>query len=97
MDHLWQIGSPTVAAQELSVLREHCDTVGRDYDKIEKTVLSRMDPGNRGERAGVILGDEVGARPDPHFDAGDPRIGRRRQAEAPQRSTGRQRPRSSSD
>jgi hypothetical protein len=31
------------------LLREHCDPVGRDYDEIEKAVLSHMDPGNRGE------------------------------------------------
>jgi alkanesulfonate monooxygenase len=41
--------------RKLRVLREHCESVGRDYDDIEKTVVSHMDPGDRGERAGPIL------------------------------------------
>jgi alkanesulfonate monooxygenase len=40
---------------KLHVLRQHCEAVGRDYDDIEKTVVSHMDPGDRGERAGPIL------------------------------------------
>jgi F420-dependent oxidoreductase-like protein len=40
---------------KLRVLRQHCEAVGRDYDDIEKTVVSHTDPGDRGERAGAIL------------------------------------------
>jgi F420-dependent oxidoreductase-like protein len=40
---------------KLRVLREHCDVVGRDYDDIQKTVVSHMDPGDNGERAALIL------------------------------------------
>ena len=36
--------------RKLDVLREHCADVGRDYDDIEKTVMSSLDPGPRGER-----------------------------------------------
>ncbi|GAA3634929.1 LLM class F420-dependent oxidoreductase [Kineosporia mesophila] len=32
------------AAHKLEVLRGHCDTVGRDYDAIEKTTILRIDP-----------------------------------------------------
>jgi len=39
------VPDPETAAHKLDVLRRHCDTVGRDYDTIEKTVQgSRMDP-----------------------------------------------------
>jgi len=31
-------------AHKLDVLRAHCDTEGRDYDTIEKTILGRVDP-----------------------------------------------------
>lgn len=30
--------------KKLDVLRTHCNTIGRDYDEIEKTVGSRLDP-----------------------------------------------------
>jgi alkanesulfonate monooxygenase SsuD/methylene tetrahydromethanopterin reductase-like flavin-dependent oxidoreductase (luciferase family) len=33
-----------VVAHKLEVLRGHCDTVGRDYDSIEKTVIAMSDP-----------------------------------------------------
>ncbi|HEX3962377.1 MAG TPA: LLM class F420-dependent oxidoreductase, partial [Trebonia sp.] len=32
------------AARKLDVLRGHCDTVGRDYDQIEKTTIFPLDP-----------------------------------------------------
>jgi hypothetical protein len=32
------------AARKLSVLRAHCDAVGRDYDDIEKTAIFAIDP-----------------------------------------------------
>jgi F420-dependent oxidoreductase-like protein len=40
---------------KLDVLKRHCDTVGRDYDEIEKTVLYNIDPGERGERVGEVI------------------------------------------
>ncbi|AEV87531.1 luciferase [Actinoplanes sp. SE50] len=40
---------------KLDVLKRHCDTVGRDYDEIEKTVVFRFDPGERGEKVGEII------------------------------------------
>lgn len=41
--------------QKLAVLRAHCDAVGRDYDEIEKTVGTRLDPGPEGENVEAIL------------------------------------------
>jgi alkanesulfonate monooxygenase len=35
---------------KLDVLRRHCETVGRDYDEIEKTVMGPLDPGADGEK-----------------------------------------------
>jgi F420-dependent oxidoreductase-like protein len=43
--------------RKLDVLRKHCDDVGRDYDEIEKTVMVNLDPGDRGERVGDLLGE----------------------------------------
>ncbi len=40
---------------KLSVLREHCEAIGRDYDEIEKTVMFPMDPGPSGENVDSIL------------------------------------------
>jgi alkanesulfonate monooxygenase len=40
---------------KLDVLRRHCDTVGRDYDEIEKTVMGPLDPGPRGENVGDLV------------------------------------------
>jgi F420-dependent oxidoreductase-like protein len=37
-------------AHKLDVLREHCASEGRDYTEIEKTVQTRFDLGERGER-----------------------------------------------
>jgi len=39
-------GSPDVVAHKLAVLRGHCERLGRDYGRIEKTVLVRY-PGER--------------------------------------------------
>jgi F420-dependent oxidoreductase-like protein len=41
--------SPALA-HKLDVLREHCTAEGRDYAEIEKTVQTRFDLGERGER-----------------------------------------------
>jgi hypothetical protein len=35
---------PDEVAHKLDVLRAHCDTEGRDYDTITKTMLSRSNP-----------------------------------------------------
>jgi F420-dependent oxidoreductase-like protein len=42
---------------KLDVLKQHCETVGRDYDEIEKTVLYNFDLGEKGERTGDIIAD----------------------------------------
>ena len=42
-------------ARKLEVLREHCETVGRDYDEIEKTVMFTIDPGKDGEKVEEVL------------------------------------------
>ena len=34
----------------LGILKDHCDAEGRDYSTIEKTIVSRFDPGPNGER-----------------------------------------------
>ena len=41
--------------RKLDVLREHCRTLGRDYDEIEKTVMTVVDPGADGEKIDGIL------------------------------------------
>ena len=46
--------SPEVA-HKLEVLRRHCETEGRDYDEIEKTVMLPMDPGADGENIDAML------------------------------------------
>jgi F420-dependent oxidoreductase-like protein len=47
--------SPEMVAHRLGVLRDHCDAVGRDYNSIQKTVISRLDPGPNGERSGQVV------------------------------------------
>ncbi len=42
---------------KLDVLRGHCETVGRDYDDIEKTVMGSIDPGANGEKVDALLED----------------------------------------
>jgi alkanesulfonate monooxygenase len=41
--------------RKLDILRQHCADVGRNYDDIEKTVMSPMDPGPNGEHVDEIL------------------------------------------
>ena len=48
-------GSPD-ARHKLEVLRSHCERLGRDYDSIEKTVITTFDVGENGERTGELLG-----------------------------------------
>jgi alkanesulfonate monooxygenase len=47
-------GSPELE-HKLAVLRQHCEDLGRDYGEITKTVIGRLDPGPKGERAGQVL------------------------------------------
>ena len=47
-------GGPDVA-RKLDVLRGHCETVGRDYAEIEKTVMLPLDPGEKGEKIDGML------------------------------------------
>ena len=43
-------------SRKLDVLRAHCDTVGRDYRDITKTVSGPLDPGPRGEHVNGLIG-----------------------------------------
>ncbi|GAB2474749.1 LLM class F420-dependent oxidoreductase [Jatrophihabitans fulvus] len=40
---------------KLDVLKRHCDDLGRDYDEIEKTVMTQLDPGADGENVDATL------------------------------------------
>jgi alkanesulfonate monooxygenase len=42
-------------AHKLEVLRGHCESLGRDYDEIEKTVMGPIDPGPHGENVDATL------------------------------------------
>jgi F420-dependent oxidoreductase-like protein len=42
-------------AHKLDVLREHCAAEGRDYDSIEKTVMTRFDLGEHGEKVAQTI------------------------------------------
>jgi F420-dependent oxidoreductase-like protein len=42
--------------QKLDVLRRHCEAEGRDYEEIEKTCAFAFDVGERGEKAGELVG-----------------------------------------
>ncbi len=46
--------SPEIG-HKLDVLRGHCDALGRDYDEIEKTVMGRLDLGEKGEKVDETL------------------------------------------
>jgi alkanesulfonate monooxygenase len=41
--------------RKLDVLRQHYETLGREYDDIEKTVVLPMDPGSTGEHVEELL------------------------------------------
>ena len=41
--------------RKLDVLRGHCESVGRDYDDIEKTVMMPLDVGEHGEKIDGLL------------------------------------------
>lgn len=53
---------------KLDVLRAHCESEGRDYDEIEKTVIFLMDPGEKGERTGEMV-DSLGRLSELGIDA----------------------------
>jgi alkanesulfonate monooxygenase SsuD/methylene tetrahydromethanopterin reductase-like flavin-dependent oxidoreductase (luciferase family) len=53
--HACNVGATPELEHKLAVLRQHCEDVGRDYDDITKTVITRLDPGPRGERADEVL------------------------------------------
>jgi F420-dependent oxidoreductase-like protein len=42
---------PESTERLFGILREHCEQEGRDYGAIEKTIVTRFDPGANGERA----------------------------------------------
>lgn len=48
-------GTLEAITHRLEVLRGHCETEGRDYDSIHKTVTSRFDPGSNGERTNELV------------------------------------------
>jgi len=49
--------SPDDIAHKLDVLRAHCETEGRDYDSITKTVYHILDVGENGEKSGELLAE----------------------------------------
>jgi F420-dependent oxidoreductase-like protein len=50
-----QAGGPETVKHKLSILRQHCENEGRNYDDIEKTAIARMDVGRDGEKAGQLV------------------------------------------
>jgi F420-dependent oxidoreductase-like protein len=46
---------PAAARRQFDLLREHCDREGRNYDDIEKTVLTVMNVGPDGSQAGQLI------------------------------------------
>ncbi len=42
---------------KLDVLRSHCDELGRNYDDIEKTVMTSLDPGPQGQNVDAVLAE----------------------------------------
>jgi F420-dependent oxidoreductase-like protein len=44
-------------AHKLDVLKQHCETEGRDYDDIEKTVYYRFDTGTDGDGVEKMIGE----------------------------------------
>jgi F420-dependent oxidoreductase-like protein len=41
--------------RKLDILRGHCETEGRSFDEIEKTVMFRLDTGEKGENVDALL------------------------------------------
>jgi F420-dependent oxidoreductase-like protein len=53
--NLFDFGGPRRLIHKLDVLKQHCQTVGRDYASIEKTVMTDIDPGPKGEQADKVV------------------------------------------
>ncbi|MDA0351016.1 MAG: LLM class F420-dependent oxidoreductase [Chloroflexi bacterium] len=51
--------NPENVERRLGILANHCDNEGRDYDDIEKTIVTRFDPGPNGENASELV-DRLG-------------------------------------
>lgn len=51
--------NPENVERRLGILAGHCATEGRDYSEIEKTIVTRFDPGADGERANELV-DRLG-------------------------------------
>jgi F420-dependent oxidoreductase-like protein len=47
--------TPEFVAQKLEVLRGHCEREGRNYDDIEKTVITLFDVGPSGEKTNQVI------------------------------------------
>jgi F420-dependent oxidoreductase-like protein len=50
-------GNAQMLRHKLSILRKHCESVGRDYEEIEKTVYYPMDVGEDGSRVNQVVED----------------------------------------
>jgi alkanesulfonate monooxygenase SsuD/methylene tetrahydromethanopterin reductase-like flavin-dependent oxidoreductase (luciferase family) len=61
---------PASMLHKLSVLREHCEAEGRDYDSIRKTVTARVFIARSQSKALALAGD--GLKGDEPVMAGDP-------------------------
>lgn len=53
--NLFGMQGPDFIRQRLGVLRDHCEREGRNYDDIEKTVLSVFNVGPNGEETGRVV------------------------------------------
>jgi len=51
--------NPENVERRLGILANHCDNEGRDYNDIEKTIVTRFDPGPNGENASELV-DRLG-------------------------------------
>ncbi len=49
------MAGPAFVEQKLGVLRDHCEREGRNYDDIEKTILTVMAPGPNGENTSQLV------------------------------------------
>jgi alkanesulfonate monooxygenase SsuD/methylene tetrahydromethanopterin reductase-like flavin-dependent oxidoreductase (luciferase family) len=47
--------NPEGAERLLGILREHCEREGRDFSAIEKTIVTRFDPGADGSKASEVV------------------------------------------
>lgn len=53
--NLFGYAGPDLVRQKLDVLRRHCDTIGRNYDEIERTALSRVMLGDGGMTPAQVI------------------------------------------